>query len=333
MQLPFVTIVIPVRNEERILGQCLESIAALDYPRDRLEVIVADSLSTDRSRAIAEQYGAKIVANPGRTVVSGRNRGLEAARGEFVAFTDADCVVSRHWLRAAVEAFAPGVAGVGGVTLFPKEASAFQKAVNVLFLMAGFAGATAHRQNAGGTCEVNDIPGCNAIYRRSALLQVMPLDEDLLTGEDVWLNWMLRQRGFRHLLAENMILWHHRRSRPASFVRQMYRFAIGRLQVGRRCLRLLSPLHILAGAGIPLLAAGLVLALVHGFLGLAVGLLLLAGAGACALGTVQTGSLEAGCCVPPVIGLFLASWSCGFLRELFFPVKLRAATARERTKS
>ena len=161
----------------------------------------------------------------------------------------------------------------------------------------------------------------------------MPLDEHLLTAEDVWLNWELRRRGFRHLVARNMILWHHRRSRPASFVRQMYRFAIGRLQVGRRCLRLLSPLHILAGAGIPLLAAGLVLALVHGFLGLAVGLLLLAGAGACALGTVQTGSLEAGCYVPPVIGLFLASWSCGFLRELFFPVKLRAATARERTKS
>lgn len=320
-ELPFVTIVIPVRNEERILGRCLESIAALDYPQDRLETIVADSMSTDCSRAIAEQYGAKVVPNPRQTVVSGRNRGLEAARGEFIALTDADCVVSRHWLRAAVEAFAPGVAGVGGVTLFPKEASAFQKAVNVLFLMAGFAGATAHRQSAGGVYEVNDIPGCNAIYRRSALLQVMPLDEDLLTGEDVWLNWMLRRRGFRHLVAENMILWHHRRSRPASFVRQMYRFAIGRLQVGRRSLRLLRPLHILAGSGIPLLALGLAVALAHGLLGLAAGLLLLAAAGACAVGIAQTGSLEAGCYVPPVIGLFLASWSCGFLRELFFPMK------------
>jgi len=320
-ELPSVTIVIPVRNEERILGQCLESIAALDYPPDRLQVIVADSLSTDRSRAIAEQYGAKVVANPAQTVVSGRNRGLETAHGEFVAFTDADCVVSRHWLRAAVEAFAPGVAGVGGVTLFPKDASAFQKAVNVLFLAAGFAGATAHRQSAGGIYEVSDIPGCNAIYRRSALLQVMPLDEHLLTAEDVWLNWELRRRGFRHLVARNMILWHHRRSRPASFVRQMYRFAIGRLQVGRRSPRLLSPLHILAGAGIPLLAAGLALALLGGFLGPAAGLLLLAGAASFALGVFQTGSLEAGCYVPPVLGLFLASWSCGFLRELLFPMK------------
>lgn len=320
-ELPFVTIVIPVRNEERILGQCLESIAALDYPQDRLEVIVADSLSTDRSRAIAEQYGAVVVPNPKQTVVSGRNRGLETARGEFVAFTDADCVVSRHWLRAAMEAFAPGVAGVGGVTLFPKEASSFQKAVNVLFLMAGFAGATAHRQSAGFTSEVADIPGCNAIYRRSALQQVMPLDEDLLTAEDVWLNWMLRQHGFRHLVVENMILWHHRRSRPASFVRQMYRFAIGRLQVGRRSPRLLRPLHILAGVSLPLLAAGLALALLHGFLGLAAVLLLLAGAATCALGIFHTGSLEAGCYVPPVLGLFLASWSCGFLRELLFPMK------------
>ena len=319
--LPLVSIVIPVRNEERLLGRCLESIADLDYPQDRVEVIVADSLSADRSRAIAVQFGAKVVANPGRTVVSGRNRGMEAARGDFIAFTDADCVVSRHWLRAGLAAFAPGVAGVGGVTLFPKEATAFQKAVNVLFLLAGFAGATAHRQSAGYTYEVADIPGCNAIYRRSALEQVMPLDEDLLTAEDVWLNWMLRRRGFRHLVAENMILWHHRRSKPASFMRQMYRFAIGRLQVGRRSMSLLSPLHILAGASLPLLVAGLTLALAHGFLGLAAGALLLAGAATSLLGLRYTGSLQAGCCVPPVLGLFLTSWSCGFLRELFFPLK------------
>jgi glycosyltransferase involved in cell wall biosynthesis len=320
-ELPFVSIVIPVRNEERILGQCLESLAALDYPPDRLEVIVADSLSSDRSRSIAEEYGAKVVSNPRQTVVSGRNRGFQAARGEFIAFTDADCVVSRHWLRAALGPFVPGVAGVGGVTLFPKEASAFQKAVNVLFLMAGFAGATAHRQSAGATIEVADIPGCNAIYRRSALDLVMPLDEDLLTAEDVWLNWMLRQQGFRHLLADNMVLWHHRRSRPASFMRQMYRFAIGRLQVGRRSPGLLGPLHVLAGLSVPLAAVALALAVRYGLLWLAGGALLAGGAGACAMGVLYTGSLEAGCAVPMVVALFLASWSCGFLRELLAPLK------------
>jgi cellulose synthase/poly-beta-1,6-N-acetylglucosamine synthase-like glycosyltransferase len=320
-QLPFVSIVIPVRNEESILGQCLESIAALDYPPERLEVIVADSLSTDRSRTIAEQYGAKVVENPKQTVVSGRNRGLEAARGEFVAFTDADCVVSRHWLRAALDAFGPGVGGIGGVTRLPKDASNFQKAVNVLFLLAGFAGATAHRQSASSTHEVTDIPGCNAMYSRSALDQVMPLDEDLLTGEDAWLNWMLRQHGFQHLVADNMILWHHRRSRPASFVRQMYRFAIGRLQVGRRARRLLRPIHVLAGFSLPLMAVGIALALMQGYLPLAAAALVAAGIGAGTIGVLYTGSFAAGCWVPAVLGLFLASWSCGFLRELLLPLK------------
>jgi cellulose synthase/poly-beta-1,6-N-acetylglucosamine synthase-like glycosyltransferase len=193
--------------------------------------------------------------------------------------------------------------------------------VNVLFLMAGLAGATAHRQKAASTREVADIPGCNAIYRRAALQKVMPLDEDLVTGEDVWLNLMLRQHGFRQLVAENMILWHHRRSRPATFVRQMYRFAIGRLQVGRRSLRLLSPLHILAGASLPLLAVLLVIALAQGFLGPVAGLLLMLGTGTWAAGLFYTGSVEAACYVPVVVGLFLASWSCGFLRELFVPMK------------
>ena len=319
---PFVSIIIPVRNEERILGKCLASINALEYPRQRLEVIVADSLSTDNSPAIAQQYGASVVANRGRTVVSGRNRGFAAARGEFIAFTDADCIVRPDWLKTGLHAFErDAIAGVGGVTLLPDDATAFQKAVNFLFLAAGFAGSTAHRQSVRSTRYVSDIPGCNCIYRRSALAQVMPLDENLLTAEDVWLNWLLSRRGFRHVVSENMILWHHRRTRPRTFFRQMYRFAVGRLQVGRRTPRLLNSLHVLAGAGIPLLVGALVLASASRRLDLAVALALLAGAGSFVGGALRTKSVRAGLWVPMVLAVFLIAWSLGFLRELFFPLK------------
>ncbi|MBZ5727455.1 MAG: glycosyltransferase [Acidobacteriia bacterium] len=320
---PFVSIVIPVRNEERILGRCLESLAALEYPRHRFEVIVADSLSTDNSRLIAQQFGATVVPNQGQTVVSGRNCGFAASRGEFVAFTDADCIVRRDWLKTGVHALGPeGIAGVGGVTLFPEDATAFQKAVNVLFLVAGFAGATCHRQSIAAAHTVADIPGCNAIYRRSALETVMPLDERLLTAEDVWLNWLLRSRGFRHVVSENMVLWHHRRSRPRSFFRQMYRFAIGRLQVGKRNRRLLRPLHVIAGAALPLVAAALVAAaFVTGGFAILASLALAAGAAAVIAGIAKTRSVRAGLCVPFVLAVFLLAWSLGFLREWLFPLR------------
>jgi cellulose synthase/poly-beta-1,6-N-acetylglucosamine synthase-like glycosyltransferase len=319
---PFVSIIIPVKNEERVLGRCLESIRNLDYPADRLEVIVADSLSTDSSLHVAARYGARVVSNPKQTVVSGRNRGLEAAAGEFVAFTDADCEVSPGWLKAGLDVFQlEGVAGVGGATLFPDNATAFQKAVNVLFLLAGSIGSTAHRQSVRSVRYVSDIPGCNAIYRRSALERVMPLDEHLLTGEDAWLNWLLRQRGFRQAVSDNMILWHHRRSTPRSFFHQMYRFAIGRLQVGRRERSLLKPIHVLAGFSLPLVAGALILALAAGCSGIWIGLMLVACAGSLLFGIVKTRSLKAACYVPIVFMIFLVAWSLGFLRELLVPLK------------
>ena len=320
---PLVSIVIPVKNEERMLDQCLNAMRALDYPSDRMEVIIADSLSTDASREIAERHGAKVVRNYRQTVVSARNCGFAVAQGEFVAFTDADCMVASDWLKVGLNAFRPdgAIAGVGGVTRFPDEATPFQEAVNTLFLMAAFAGSTAHVQSASGTVYVDDIPGCNAIYRRSALARIMPVDERLLTAEDVWMNWLLRAQGFKHVLVEGMVLWHHRRSRPRSFFRQMYRFAIGRLQIGKRVPALLSPMHMAAAASVPIF-----LALVASFLLLGQGLVLLAGlpaayAAAFAIAFPKSKSYTAAALFPLVLAIFLAGWSLGFLRELVFPLR------------
>jgi len=318
---PFVSIVIPVRNEGRILDRCLESIRNLEYPAERVEVIVADSLSTDDSRQIAESYGAKVVPNRRQTVVSGRNRGFEVAQGEFIAFTDADCIVRSDWLKAALNNFdAEVVAGVGGVTLFPDEATPFQKAVNVLFAMAGFTGSTAHRQQIETTQYVDDIPGCNCMYRRSALDLVMPIDEKLLTAEDVWLNWLLSERGYRHVASQHMVLWHHRRSRSRTFIRQMYRFAIGRLQVGKRARRLLKLSHVLVGLSVPLMVGMLLAAWACGLLWIPVATALLGWFGLFAVGVLKAKSWVAGFCLPMVCLLFVTSWSCGFLRELLVPM-------------
>ncbi len=325
---PLLSIIIPVKNEERILDECLKRIRALDYPPELIEVIIADGLSSDRSREIAEEHGAKVVRNVRQTVVAGRNRGFDVARGEFVAFTDADCIVSPDWLKTGLNAFRldSAIAGVGGVTRFPEKATPFQAAVNTLFLLAGFCGATAHVQSAVATEYVDDIPGCNAMYRRTALAEVMPIDESLLTAEDVWMNWLLRTRGYKHVLAEHMLVCHHRRNSPRRFFRQMYRFAVGRLQVGKRAGALLRPVHIAAAAGFPLVlmaAAGLLLA---GYGAILTAGLMVGFAGAAAIALPRSRSFGSAALFPVVVSIFLAGWSLGFLRELVFP--LRSADGR-----
>ena len=84
--LPSVSIIIPARNEEGTLTALLDSLATLDYPRDRLEIIVVDHKSTDRTCEIAAGYGAGVIAYRGDTIAGARNDGAKAASGTLLAF-------------------------------------------------------------------------------------------------------------------------------------------------------------------------------------------------------------------------------------------------------
>ena len=71
-----VSIVIPARNEEENVGALLESLAALNFPREKLEIILVNHESTDRTGDIARAYGAKVVMKKGGTISSARNLGV-----------------------------------------------------------------------------------------------------------------------------------------------------------------------------------------------------------------------------------------------------------------
>ncbi|MEE1086821.1 MAG: glycosyltransferase [Schaedlerella sp.] len=109
-----ISVVIPVYNEEALIADCLQSIT--DNTVQPFEIIVADGGSTDRTVEIAETFsGVKVIDNPGKTAAAGRNRGILAARGEVVAFTDGDCIVDEHWIEAIQTAFETyDIDGMGG---------------------------------------------------------------------------------------------------------------------------------------------------------------------------------------------------------------------------
>lgn len=318
----FVSIIIPVKNEEGVLGRCLKSLSDLEYPKDKLEVIIADGLSTDDSRKIALAFNVKVVENTREIVSSGRNAGFRSAQGDIIVFTDADCVFDANWLKNAVKYFDDDrLGGVGGITLSPDNSSSFEKAVDVLFQFAEIFQSTSHRKGFSGVMSSDDIPGCNAFYRRAALEKVMPIDENLLTAEDSWLNFCLRNSGYKLILAPDVILWHYRRNSPKKFLRQMYRFAVGRLQAGKKKIRLLKPLHILVGFSIPVfLLLGLCFYLSHAA-DVFLKIILLSAVAMISAAWSKTKSLRAALDMPLVSVIFLAGWSSGFLRELLYPLK------------
>jgi glycosyltransferase involved in cell wall biosynthesis len=100
---PMVSVVIPAFNAGKHIGKLLDSLAAVEYPGELLEVIVVDNGSSDDTTDIVRRYAVRLMAettlhNPG----TARNAGVRQAKGEVIAFIDADCVATRNWITAAL---------------------------------------------------------------------------------------------------------------------------------------------------------------------------------------------------------------------------------------
>lgn len=103
-----VSIIIPAYNEEAVLGDCLNSVIGVDYPKTQYEIIVVNDGSTDGTYEIAASYQAKykniiVLSKTNGGKASAQNYGLSVARGKYILVTDADAVVNRHWISRMVE--------------------------------------------------------------------------------------------------------------------------------------------------------------------------------------------------------------------------------------
>ena len=200
---PFVSIVIPTKNVANILPACLASIAALDYPRDRYEVIVADGRSSDETAQIASSAGARVVDDGGRghCRVFGLNAALPTINAPYVAFLDADCRVQPDWLRTGLRSLTDlTVAGVGGPV--PADPSSSQLSRAILTTLA----LVPTPNVPSAESDVLHLPGCNAIYRVGVLRQVFPLPE--VECDDVTLSKRLRGLGLRLRHDPSMVVLH-----------------------------------------------------------------------------------------------------------------------------
>lgn len=113
-----ISVVIPAYNEEKYLPKTLASLARLDRKPD--EIIVIDGGSTDKTAKVGRSLGAKVVTVEHRGIGYARQKGLEAAKGDVIAFTDSDTIVSADWLTKIEETLSkPGVSGVFGIFHVP----------------------------------------------------------------------------------------------------------------------------------------------------------------------------------------------------------------------
>ena len=177
-----ISFIVPAYNEERLLGATLLALhAAARSTGEPYEVIVADDGSTDRTAAVAEGSGARVVQIARRQIAAVRNAGARAALGDRLVFVDADTIVDEVVVRAAMQALQEGAVGGGAAVRFdsrvPRWANLLLPPVVWAFRVIGIAA------------------GCFLFCRRSAFEAVGGFDETLYGAEEIAMSRALKRRG------------------------------------------------------------------------------------------------------------------------------------------
>jgi glycosyltransferase involved in cell wall biosynthesis len=230
---PLVTVVLPIRNEGRYIRECLDAVMAQDYPHQRMEVLVADGMSTDDTRAVVGAFQSahsnlRLIDNPGRIVATGLNLAIAQARGDIVVRVDGHCVIARDYVTRCVERVQQGIDGVGGPVETIGE-TPVARAIALAMSTRFGVGDSAFRTTTDRTMLVDTVPF--PAYSRRTIEQAGPFDEELVRNQDDEYNYRLRKMGARILLASDVKSRYYSRSSLRSLWRQYFQYGYWKVRV------------------------------------------------------------------------------------------------------
>ena len=239
-ELPFITVAMPVRNEERFIGKVIGELLAQDYPKDRYEIIVADGQSTDATRDIVHKAAnssavpIKLIDNPRRLSSAGRNIGIQNGRhdGDIVAFIDGHCIIGdSNWLRNIAQVFQEtGAACLCRPQPLDDPANTeFQKMIAACRGSALGHGLDSSIFDITNEREINPTSS-GAIYRRSVFDKVGIYDEHFDACEDVELNHRVWKSGLKSYISSRLTVRYAPRENLKGLFKQMSRYGWGRFR-------------------------------------------------------------------------------------------------------
>lgn len=254
---PFVTIIMPIRNESHFIAQSLGAVLAQDYPPDRMEVLIADGMSTDDTRekitALAKKslFPVRIIDNPGRIVPTGFNAALKQARGDVIVRVDGHTVIEPDYVRQCVNALErSGADNVGGR----------MNAVSTTPLGETIALATSSPFGVGGARfhysdreEWVDTVYMGA-WRRRVFERIGFFDEEFVRNQDDEFNYRLRAHGGKILLSPRIKSRYYNRSSLKALWRQYFQYGMYKVRVMQKHSRQMRPRQFVPPAFVSSLA-------------------------------------------------------------------------------
>ena len=218
-QLLFVSIIVPCRNEEKYIGACLNSIIKQNYPKDRMEVLVVDGMSEDKTRDIVEKFKIQnskfkiqILDNPRKIKSCALNIGIKQAKGDVVVIMDAHSGYAKNYISKCIEYLEKyRVDNVGGVIkTMPTEDSLVARAIAICLSHFFGAGGSVFRTGSKKPRPVDTVFG--GCYRKEVFKKIGLFNENLVRSQDMEFNLRLKKAGGKILLAPDIVCYYYPKS-------------------------------------------------------------------------------------------------------------------------
>ena len=262
-EFPRLTVILPIRNEERFIANTIKYIQQQEYPFDKLEILVVDGQSEDRTAAIAAEFAAsdrriKIIDNPGRSSSTARALGVTHASGEIITFVDGHTYIDNNQLlkNTATLMHEKQVSVLSRPQLLDTpDNTLFQRAVSLARknpLGHGLDSTIYSMQEA-----YVDPSSSGASYRRGIFSEVGNYDVRFGACEDVELNFRLAQAGYRSYTSPKLAVYYYPRDSFGKLFLQLGRYGIGRFRLTRK-----HPNSLSLGTLVPALFVAVLLTLI-----------------------------------------------------------------------
>jgi succinoglycan biosynthesis protein ExoA len=235
-----VSIIVPCYNEETTIQQLLDAIYTQTYPRNRVEVVIADGLSTDRTREVIEGYKLshpdleiRVIENNLRVIPSGLNRAIEAAAGTYIIRMDAHSIPCRDYIRSSINGLENHLGdNIGGVWKIQPGADSWIARSIAITASHPIAAGDARYRIGGLAQEVDTVPF--GAFEKKIFERIGKYDETLLTNEDYEFNVRIRQSGGKVWMDPSISSIYFARSTLRELARQYWRYGYWKAQMVRR---------------------------------------------------------------------------------------------------